>query len=87
MALDRLGRADEALEGFAATLALDDPAATDPYDRVEARLEYGRALARDGQAEASARMYAEASEIVESSNDAAVQALHDDFDRALGPTE
>lgn len=83
MALDRVGRADEALQGFATAIALEDASATDPYDRVEARLEYGRALARSGRAEASARRYAEATAIVQSANDPAVQALYDDFDRSL----
>lgn len=83
MALDRLGRTDEALQGFAGTLAIEDAASTDPYDRVEARLEYGRALARNGQTEESTRRYAEATELVENAKDAAVQALYDDFDRSL----
>jgi tetratricopeptide (TPR) repeat protein len=85
MALDRLGRSNEALAGFAEALALEDPAVTDPYDRVEARLEYGRALGRVGRADASARMYAEAATIAETVQDPAVRALFDDFERTPAP--
>lgn len=85
MAQARLGRSDDALETFASTMALEDPTSTGAFDRVEARLEYGRALARDGQAAASSRMYAEALAVTETSRDSAVRALYDEFDRGTAP--